>query len=46
MLGLALAQTGGSLTPKERAWADFVLQSKPKQKRTGYARNERGANQG
>lgn len=25
MLGLALAQTGGPLTSKERAWADSIL---------------------
>jgi Arc/MetJ-type ribon-helix-helix transcriptional regulator len=35
MLGLALEQTGGPLTDKERAWADAVLQAptKPKRKR-------------
>ena len=27
MLGLALEQTGGPLTSKERAWADSVLQA-------------------
>lgn len=25
MLGLALSETGGPLTPKERAWADSIL---------------------
>lgn len=35
MLGLALAQTGGPLTTKERAWADSVLRPRrrPKRKR-------------
>jgi Arc/MetJ-type ribon-helix-helix transcriptional regulator len=35
MLGLALRETGGALTRRERAWADSVLkaQSKPKRKR-------------
>jgi len=28
MLGLALKQTGGPLTPKERAWADTILRGK------------------
>ena len=33
MLGLALAQTGGPLTRKERAWADGQLRADPKRKR-------------
>lgn len=33
MLGQALEQTGGPLRAKERAWADSVLQAKPKRKR-------------
>ena len=33
MLGLALSQTGGPLTRKERAWADAQLRPEPKQKR-------------
>ena len=33
MLGLALEQTGGPLRAKERAWADSVLQAKPKRRR-------------
>jgi hypothetical protein len=33
MLGLALSQTGGSLTRRERAWADAQLRAQPKQKR-------------
>jgi hypothetical protein len=33
MLGLALAQTGGPLTSQERAWADSVLNVRPKLKR-------------
>ena len=33
MLGLALDQTGGPLRAKERAWADSILQAKPKRKR-------------
>jgi Arc/MetJ-type ribon-helix-helix transcriptional regulator len=34
MLGLALQETGGPLTRKERAWADALLQSpKPKHRR-------------
>jgi hypothetical protein len=33
MLGLALEQTGGPLTAKERAWADTILQGRPKPKR-------------
>lgn len=32
-LGLALAQTGGPLNAKERAWADTVLRARPTQKR-------------
>lgn len=32
MLGLALAQTGGPIRPKERAWADSVLRARPRQK--------------
>jgi Arc/MetJ-type ribon-helix-helix transcriptional regulator len=36
MLGLALEQTGGPLSAKERKWADSVLKarSRPKRKRT------------
>jgi Arc/MetJ-type ribon-helix-helix transcriptional regulator len=30
MLGIALKQTGGALTAKERAWADSILQRKPR----------------
>src|SRR6188474_2919239 len=33
MLGLALEQTGGPLTPEERAWADSVLGARSKRKR-------------
>lgn len=33
MLGLALEQTGGPLTARERAWADTVLKARPKAKR-------------
>ena len=33
MLGLALDRTGGPLTQKERAWADSVLQARPRQRR-------------
>ena len=33
MLGLALSQTGGPLTHRERAWADAQLRTQPKQKR-------------
>jgi len=33
MLGLALEQTGGPLTRKERAWADAVLTARPKPNR-------------
>ena len=33
MLGLALEQTGGPLSAKERAWADAVLRARPRQKR-------------
>ena len=33
MLGLALEQTGGPLTARERAWADSVLRVAPKPKR-------------
>jgi len=33
MLGLALEQTGGPLTARERAWADTVLRAGPKAKR-------------
>jgi Arc/MetJ-type ribon-helix-helix transcriptional regulator len=33
MLGLALAQTGGPLSAKERAWADSVLGGRPRPKR-------------
>jgi len=37
MLGLALEQTGGPLTSKERAWADAILQTRPKPKRSRRA---------
>lgn len=33
MLGLALEQTGGPLTKKERAWADGLLATRPGAKR-------------
>ena len=33
MLGLALEETGGPLTRKERAWADSILQRRPRSKR-------------
>jgi hypothetical protein len=33
VLGLALEQTGGPLTAKERAWADSVLDPRRKQRR-------------
>lgn len=33
MLGLALAETGGPLTVKERTWADSILKLKAKPKR-------------
>jgi Arc/MetJ-type ribon-helix-helix transcriptional regulator len=33
MLGLALEETGGPLTAKERAWADSILRSHPAPKR-------------
>jgi Arc/MetJ-type ribon-helix-helix transcriptional regulator len=33
MLGLALQQTGGPLSAKERAWADSVLRARPRLKR-------------
>ena len=33
MLGLALEQTGGPLTARERAWADSVLRGQPRPKR-------------
>lgn len=33
MLGLALEETGGPLTRKERAWADSILQAQPRQGR-------------
>jgi Arc/MetJ-type ribon-helix-helix transcriptional regulator len=33
MLGQALDRTGGPLTPKERAWADSVLQAVPGRRR-------------
>lgn len=33
MLALALSETGGPLTPKERKWADSLLRSRPKPKR-------------
>jgi Arc/MetJ-type ribon-helix-helix transcriptional regulator len=33
MLGVALDETGGPLTPKERAWADSILGARPKPKR-------------
>jgi len=38
MLGLALSQTGGPLTRKEKAWADAVLlHAQPKRRRKGKA---------
>jgi Arc/MetJ-type ribon-helix-helix transcriptional regulator len=37
MLGSALAETGGPLTRKERAWADSVLRSDRRPKRTRRA---------
>ena len=37
MLGLALAQTGGPLTRKERAWADSILQARSNRKRKSRA---------
>ena len=37
MLGLALHETGGPLTRKERAWADSVLRAPRKPKRTRRA---------
>lgn len=40
MLGLALKATGGPLTPKERAWADFVLRSARKTTRSAKARRK------
>jgi Arc/MetJ-type ribon-helix-helix transcriptional regulator len=36
MLGLALSETGGPLTRKERAWADSILGA-PRKKRRGKA---------
>jgi hypothetical protein len=33
MLGLALEQTGGPLTAKERAWADSILKKPSKRRR-------------
>ena len=33
MLGLALEQTGGPLSAKERTWADSVLRARPRPKR-------------
>ncbi|HEY3357714.1 MAG TPA: hypothetical protein VGQ83_30960 [Polyangia bacterium] len=33
MLGLALEQTGGPLTAKERAWADSILRAGPPSRR-------------
>ena len=30
LLGVALEETGGSLTAKERAWADAILRQRPK----------------
>jgi Arc/MetJ-type ribon-helix-helix transcriptional regulator len=33
MLGVALQQTGGPLTNKERAWADSILGARPRQRR-------------
>jgi hypothetical protein len=33
LLGLALAQTGGPLTVKERAWADSILLRRSRSKR-------------
>jgi Arc/MetJ-type ribon-helix-helix transcriptional regulator len=37
MLGRALEQTGGPLTPEERAWADDVLRGPSGKKRKGRA---------
>lgn len=37
MLSLALDETGGPLTRKERDWADSVLQVRPKPRRKGRA---------
>jgi Arc/MetJ-type ribon-helix-helix transcriptional regulator len=34
LLGVALQQTGGPLTSKERAWADSVLTGRRKRKRS------------
>ena len=34
LLGVALQQTGGPLTAKERAWADSVLTGRRKRKRS------------
>jgi Arc/MetJ-type ribon-helix-helix transcriptional regulator len=37
MLGLALQQTGGPLTAKERAWADSVLLRRPRRRKRDAA---------
>lgn len=37
MLGLALEETGGSLTRQERAWADAILRPPTKSKRKRHA---------
>jgi Arc/MetJ-type ribon-helix-helix transcriptional regulator len=33
MLGLALEETGGPLTSRERAWADSMLRARPRPRR-------------
>jgi len=37
LLGLALEETGGPLTAKERAWADAILRQRPKARRARKA---------
>ena len=37
LLGLALEETGGPLTAKERAWADTILQPRSKRRRVRKA---------
>ena len=37
LLGQALEETGGSLTAKERAWADVILRQRPKARRARKA---------
>jgi Arc/MetJ-type ribon-helix-helix transcriptional regulator len=34
MLGLALSETGGPLTRKERVWADSILKARPRRSPT------------